>query len=423
MTIISQMTEQVLEGKALNTQQFQDMVATLKNNTYDEAQLAAWLMAVRCKGLSLEETADLTMAMVTHSDGDLISIVDKHSTGGVGDSVTFLALPIASACGIPIIKLSGIMLGFTGGTVDKLLAIPGIVLDKSPEEIHKQVDEVGLYIGMQTGEICFADKIMYELRNRTGSVESIPLIASSILSKKLSTGAKNLVIDLKYGNGAFMKDKDSAEKLKEYMTFICNKAGVGLRVILEEANEPLASKIGTGIEVKNALRLLDARELYDEEDQKLLDTGLEVASAMIELALHVPAQKAQQEAKKALTSGAASNTFCAMIQSQSGDLEAFHAQKPDYKFDIQADYGGILRYIDTAKLGSLINDTSLYGAETHKPDPTFGVTLYKRTGETLKRGDTLMRISYNKRELQEIDRVAPKLRDCFHIERMRVSFD
>ena len=417
------MTEQVLKGAVIKAQQFRDMVASLKEKTYDEAQLAAWLMAVRCKGLSLDETADLTMAMVTHSDETLTSIVDKHSTGGVGDSVTFLALPIASACGIPIIKLSGKMLGFTGGTVDKLLAIPGIALDKSPEEIHEQVDQVGLYIGMQTGEICFADKIMYELRNRTGSVESIPLIASSILSKKLSTGAKNLVIDLKYGNGAFMKDKESAEKLRDYMAAICNKVGVGLRVILEEANEPLASQIGTGIEVKNALRLLDAKELYDDDDQKLLDTALEVASAMVELALDLPSQEAPKRAKNALKSGKAASTFRAMIQAQGGDLQALHAQKPEYKFDIQADYGGILRQIDTARLGSLVNDASMYGSEDHLADPTFGVQLYKRTGETLKRGEALLRISYNQRELQEIDRIAPKLRDCFHIERMRVNWN
>lgn len=420
MTELAQMTAQVLDGKHITADQFQQMVISLTNHTYDEAQLAAWLMAVRCKGLSPEETSALTMAMVTHNDDMLDCIVDKHSTGGVGDSVTFLALPIVCASGIPIVKLSGKMLGFTGGTVDKLLSIPGIVLNKSPYEIQKQVKKVGLYIGMQTDELCPADKIMYELRDRTGSIASIPLIASSILSKKFSTGAKNIVIDLKYGNGAFMKDRTTAQALADYMSTICDKAGIGLKVIFEEANEPLSSSIGTAIEIKNVLRLLDAAECYDDDDQKLLDIALDVAAAMIELAVDASPDEARKQARKALTSKKASEVFRAMINAQNGDLEAFNAMKPSYKYDIRSEYNGLLRSIDTAMLGRIINDLSMYGNDNHTADPSFGAILYKRPGDKVKRGDAILRLCYNENQLPVIDRSATKILNCFQIERMRV---
>ena len=249
MTHIAKMIQDKLNGVAHSKEDFDVMVKMLRDKTYDEAQLAAWLMAVRCLGLSQEETADLTMAMVTKPTGEdvLTSVIDKHSTGGVGDSVTLLVVPIVAACGVPLIKLSGKMLGFTGGTIDKLLAIPGIDLEKRPVDIKKQVEEVGAYIGMQTDNLCFADKIMYELRDRTGSVASIPLICSSILSKKLSTGAEKLVINLKYGNGAFIGSYDEAIILKEYMLCVCEKNNVPARIIIEETNQPIANVIGTGL--------------------------------------------------------------------------------------------------------------------------------------------------------------------------------
>lgn len=297
MTHIEKMIQDKLNGTTHTKDDFEKMVEMLRDKTYDEAQLAAWLMAVRCLGLSMEETADLTMAMVTKPAGDelLTSVIDKHSTGGVGDSVTLLVVPIVAACGVPLIKLSGKMLGFTGGTIDKLLAIPGIDLEKKPADIKMQVEEVGAYIGMQTDNLCFADKIMYELRDRTGSVASIPLICSSILSKKLSTGAERLVINLKYGNGAFIGSYEEALVLKQYMLCVCEKNNVPAKIVIEETNQPIANVIGTGLEIQNIYSILNNEiEVCDREDH-LIEVSLNISAEMVVLAKDIPYEDAEAQ--------------------------------------------------------------------------------------------------------------------------------
>lgn len=317
MTHIAKMIQDKLNGVAHSKDDFDVMVKMLRDKTYDEAQLAAWLMAVRCLGLSQEETADLTMAMVTKPTGEdvLTSVIDKHSTGGVGDSVTLLVVPIVAACGVPLIKLSGKMLGFTGGTIDKLLAIPGIDLEKRPVDIKKQVEEVGAYIGMQTDNLCFADKIMYELRDRTGSVASIPLICSSILSKKLSTGAEKLVINLKYGNGAFIGSYDEAIILKDYMLCVCEKNNVPARIIIEETNQPIANVIGTGLEIQNIYSILNNELDVCEREDHLIEVSLNIAAEMLSLAKGIPYEEAEAQCLTAWDSGAAKRVFEKMIKA------------------------------------------------------------------------------------------------------------
>lgn len=417
MTHIEKMIQDKLNGTTHTKDDFEKMVEMLRDKTYDEAQLAAWLMAVRCLGLSMEETADLTMAMVTKPAGDelLTSVIDKHSTGGVGDSVTLLVVPIVAACGVPLIKLSGKMLGFTGGTIDKLLAIPGIDLEKKPADIKMQVEEVGAYIGMQTDNLCFADKIMYELRDRTGSVASIPLICSSILSKKLSTGAERLVINLKYGNGAFIGSYEEALVLKQYMLCVCEKNNVPAKIVIEETNQPIANVIGTGLEIQNIYSILNNEiEVCDREDH-LIEVSLNISAEMVALAKDIPYEDAEAQCLNAWDSGAAKIVFEKMIDAQGGHLNELMKKLPKYHCAVKATSNGRVDTINTTKIGQLTNDYAV--SDANAIDPLFGLVIEKHLGDMVKENDTLATVHYNDGlNGERLKTLIDELQDCYKIK-------
>lgn len=417
MTHIAKMIQDKLNGTTHTKDDFEKMVEMLRDKTYDEAQLAAWLMAVRCLGLSMEETADLTMAMVTKPVGDelLTSVIDKHSTGGVGDSVTLLVVPIVAACGVPLIKLSGKMLGFTGGTIDKLLAIPGIDLEKKPADIKMQVEEVGAYIGMQTDNLCFADKIMYELRDRTGSVASIPLICSSILSKKLSTGAERLVINLKYGNGAFIGSYEEALVLKQYMLCVCERNNVPAKIVIEETNQPIANVIGTGLEIQNIYSILNNEiEACDREDH-LIEVSLNISAEMVALAKDIPYEDAEAQCLNAWDSGAAKIVFEKMIDAQGGHLNELMKKLPKYHCAVKATSNGRVDTINTTKIGQLTNDYAV--SDANAIDPLFGLVIEKHLGDMVKENDTLATVHYNDGlNGERLKTLIDELQDCYKIK-------
>lgn len=417
MTHIAKMIQDKLNGTTHTKDDFEKMVEMLRDKTYDEAQLAAWLMAVRCLGLSMEETADLTMAMVTKPVGDelLTSVIDKHSTGGVGDSVTLLVVPIVAACGVPLIKLSGKMLGFTGGTIDKLLAIPGIDLEKKPADIKMQVEEVGAYIGMQTDNLCFADKIMYELRDRTGSVASIPLICSSILSKKLSTGAERLVINLKYGNGAFIGSYEEALVLKQYMLCVCERNNVPAKIVIEETNQPIANVIGTGLEIQNIYSILNNEiEVCDREDH-LIEVSLNISAEMVALAKDIPYEDAEAQCLNAWDSGAAKIVFEKMIDAQGGHLNELMKKLPKYHCAVKATSNGRVDTINTTKIGQLTNDYAV--SDANAIDPLFGLVIEKHLGDMVKENDTLATVHYNDGlNGERLKTLIDELQDCYKIK-------
>lgn len=417
MTHIAKMIQDKLNGTTHTKDDFEKMVEMLRDKTYDEAQLAAWLMAVRCLGLSMEETADLTMAMVTKPAGDelLTSVIDKHSTGGVGDSVTLLVVPIVAACGVPLIKLSGKMLGFTGGTIDKLLAIPGIDLEKKPADIKMQVEEVGAYIGMQTDNLCFADKIMYELRDRTGSVASIPLICSSILSKKLSTGAERLVINLKYGKGAFIGSYEEALVLKQYMLCVCEKNNVPAKIVIEETNQPIANVIGTGLEIQNIYSILNNEiEVCDREDH-LIEVSLNISAEMVALAKDIPYEDAEAQCLNAWDSGAAKIVFEKMIDAQGGHLNELMKKLPKYHCAVKATFNGRVDTINTTKIGQLTNDYAV--SDANAIDPLFGLVIEKHLGDMVKENDTLATVHYNDGlNGERLKTLIDELQDCYKIK-------
>lgn len=400
MTIISKLINDRLSDYSSSYEDFVKLVSLLESNQkYDEARLAAWLMSIRCLGLSKSETADLTKAMASEiKDFEGLNVVDKHSTGGVGDSVSLIALPIVAANGIPIVKLSGKMLGFTGGTVDKLMSIPNINLSKNKKEIINQVKETSLYIGAQTEELCKSDKIMYDLRHRTHSVDSIPLIASSIMSKKIVAGSKNIVINLKYGNGAFMSDLNKAIHLKEYMESIARAHHINLAVILEESNQPLSQKIGTRIEIRNAYDILQkgyTQSILQKETKRLTMMSIEIASHMISLALNLEFAFAKEKAVEALNNGKACQTFEKMIVAQGGDLQAVFSQKAKYEYKLVSDYPGKIQQIHTKELGSLINRYSVNASR--EIDYEFAVVLHKELGDAVAKNDPLFTVYSNQR--------------------------
>ena len=248
-------------GEVLSKEEIEYVVQEYTNGTIPDYQMSAFLMAVYFKGMSYEETFLLTMAMADSGDRlDLSAVnginVDKHSTGGVGDKTTLVLAPMVAACGGKVAKMSGRGLGNTGGTIDKLESIPGFRTSLSKEEFIKNINEIGLALTGQTGNLAPADKKIYALRDVTAVVDSIPLIASSIMSKKIASGAKAIVLDVKVGNGAFMKNMDDAVKLAKQMVKIGESAGRNTIAVISDMNEPLGYAVGNALEVKEAVDTL-----------------------------------------------------------------------------------------------------------------------------------------------------------------------
>src|SRR6202165_5043404 len=277
-------------------------------------QMAAWLMAVCIRGMTRAETLALTHAMVASGEVlDLSGIegvkVDKHSTGGVGDKVTLIAAPLAAACGVKVPKLSGRALAHTGGTLDKLESVPGLTVDLEPERFIRQVTEVGIAVAPQSPHMVPADKLLYALRDVTPTVPSVPLIASSVMSKKIAAGADAIVLDVKFGRGAFMPDVAAAEELASEMVLLGEGAGRRTLALVTAMDNPLGRSVGNALEVQEAL---DA--LAGKGDEELVQVSLRVASERCGLARVSP------DPETVLRSGAGRETFVRMLTAQGGNL-------------------------------------------------------------------------------------------------------
>jgi pyrimidine-nucleoside phosphorylase len=283
-------------------------------------QMAAWLMAVRLNGLSAEETLALTLAMVDSGDKlDLSSapgcVCDKHSTGGVGDTVTLVLAPLVAACGLPFAKMSGRGLGHTGGTLDKLEAIPGFVTDLTPDRFREQLERVGVVVAGQTERMVPADRLLYALRDATATVEQEGLIASSIMSKKIATGAHALALDVKVGEGSFMRDLTSAQRLAFAMVELGRGAGIRVGALLTDMGRPLGHAVGNSLEVAEAVRVLRG-----EQSGPLLEVVLRLAARLLVMAGRVSSrEEALAQGQTALRSGEALARFAAWVEAQGGD--------------------------------------------------------------------------------------------------------
>lgn len=356
-------------------------------------QISSLLMAIRLNGMEDEEMFYLTEAMV--NSGDIIDLseiegfkVDKHSTGGVGDKVTLVVAPILAALGIPVAKFSGRGLGITGGTVDKLESIEGFHVELSQSEFIENVKKHGIAVAGQTGNLCPADKKLYALRDVTGTVDSISLIASSIISKKIASGSDGIVLDVKYGNGAFMKTKEEANVLAEKMAEIGKRFGRKIVYTLSDMNNPLGRFIGNKVEVVEALDVLSGNVENTHED--LVDDCVEVASLMYMLATDCSKEEATAKVQEVIENGKAKDKFLEFVAAQGGNIADLKVRETAYTYEVKAPAAGQIASVNALAIGEL---SVMLGAgrltKESKLDFDAGIKIVAKTGDAIQAGDTL----------------------------------
>ncbi|MGV8123238.1 MAG: pyrimidine-nucleoside phosphorylase [Candidatus Xenobiia bacterium LiM19] len=387
------------DGFRLSREEIEYFVLGFTRGEIPDYQMSAWLMAVFMKGMDDEETKDLTLVMIESGDKvDLSSIpgvkVDKHSTGGVGDTTSLLIGPIIAAAGVPFAKMSGRGLAHTGGTLDKLESIPGFNVNLSEKDFVEQVKRIGIALISPTGDLAPADKKMYALRDVTATVDSIPLIAGSIMSKKLAAGTDAILLDVKCGRGAFMTTCEDARRLAETLVNIGKLSGKATRAVITDMDQPLASHIGNALEVKEVFDIL--RE--PGKSSPLREVTLELCAHLLEMAgLFNDLPQARTRAEELLSGGQALQKMKEFIAAQGGNAEV--VEKPELMAeaeviaDVQAPQSGNVSHIDVMKIGILARD--LGAGRVRKEDsidPAVGLVLHKRVGDSVEKGERLATI-------------------------------
>lgn len=388
-------------GFPLTKEEIYYFVDGFTNGTIPDYQASALLMAIYFQHMNYEETLNLTMAMADsgeHLDLSGISGIkaDKHSTGGVGDKTTLVLAPMVAAVGVKTAKMSGRGLGHTGGTIDKLESFPGFSTTLSQEQFVKNVNDIGLAVTGQTGNITPADKKIYALRDVTGTVDNISLIASSIMSKKLAAGADVIVLDVKTGNGAFMKNIEDATELAKTLVDIGNGAGKKTYAVISEMNEPLGYAIGNSLEVIEAIDTLKGNGPRD-----LYNLCIELGSLMVAASdQHISLEHAKQILKKTIEDGSAYRKFKEFIESQGGnpsDVDNCHDLiKVNQVLDIKSFQSGYIAGIQTENIGNAV--MMLGGGRQKKGDSidhSVGVIIKKKVGEQVKEGESLATVYIN----------------------------
>jgi pyrimidine-nucleoside phosphorylase len=387
-------------GRPLTDAEIGGFVRGVTEGTVPDYQTAAFLMAVCFAGLDDAETLSLTLHMA-HSGKmlDLSSLsgitADKHSTGGVGDKTTLVLAPLAAACGLTVAKLSGRGLGYTGGTIDKLEAIPGFRTALETEEFLAVVRKTGVCVSSQSASLAPADRVLYELRDVTGTVESIPLIAASVMSKKLAAGADCILLDVKCGSGAFMKNGEDAQKLADTMVAIGRGAGRSCDAVVSSMDTPLGNAVGNSIEVEEAVNVLRGNGPED-----LRDCCLELMEGLLRLAAlrdprTFPPENAARLALEKLNDGSAYDKFIEMAGAQGGDVSVFEKgfRSAGACRELFADKSGVLNRLEAGAVGRA---AGLLGAGRQekgaKIDLAAGILLYKKPGQSVRAGEPVMQL-------------------------------
>ncbi len=360
-------------------------------------QMSALLMAICINGMSDQEVFDLTDIFINSGEVlDLSSIkgvkVDKHSTGGVGDKTTLIVAPIVASLGIKVPKMSGRGLGVTGGTIDKLESIPGFKVEANKEQFLKQLNDIGMIVCSQTDNLVPLDREVYSLRDVTGTVDSVPLIAVSIMSKKIASGADKILIDIKCGDGALLKDERTAKELRDLMIRIGNKYEKEVRCLISDMDTPLGFCVGNALEVAEAAELLDGKV-----KNNLYDLCVDIASNMVSMAKEESIIDAREEVLEAINSKKALDKFNQFINYQGGRLDDMPVSEKT--LEIKSTKKGVVKAINALIVAKVSN--SLGSGRTNKDDkidPTVGVFLNKQVGDTVELGDTLCTLYYNKVE-------------------------
>lgn len=405
-------------GHKLTDAQVQYFVDGVVDGSIPDYQISALLMAIYFQGMEASEQTKLTMAMLESGDQlDLTKIegikVDKHSTGGVGDKTSLPLAAMVAATGIPVPMISGRGLGHTGGTLDKLEAIPGFKVALTEAEFINQVQQIGLAIVGATGQIAPADARIYGLRDVTDTVDSIPLIASSILSKKLASGTDALVIDVKTGAGAFMKEMADAQKLAHALVEIANGAGVNSMAIISDMNQPLGNKIGNSLEIEESIEVLQGNGPAD-----LMELILTLGSQMVVLGKKAATlDAARQLLEQTITDGSALYKFRQMIEMQGGDPAVIEHPKimpqAKYHFEIKAQTAGVVSQITADEMG--IASMLLGGGRAAKEDQldySVGLVLHHKIGDQVQVGDALVTVYSNQEDIAQVEKL---IRDNFII--------
>ena len=400
--------EKKREGNALTKQEIEFFIEGYTNGSIPDYQMSSLLMAIFFQNMTDEERANLTMAMVNSGETiDLSAIegvkVDKHSTGGVGDTTTLVLGPLVAACGVPVAKMSGRGLGHTGGTIDKLEAIEGFHVELTSEQFVKQVNELKVAVIGQSGNLTPADKKLYALRDVTGTVNSIPLIASSIMSKKIAAGAGAIVLDVKTGDGAFMKTTDDARALAQAMVRIGNNVGRKTMAIISDMSQPLGRAIGNSLEIVEAIDTLKGNGPDD-----LTELCLTLGSQMV-----VVGEKAEtlEEAGEMLLAviedGSALEIFKQFIKWQGGNEKIVDdvslLPQAAYKFEVPASEDGFVTFMEADEIGTA---AMLLGAgratKESEIDLAVGIVLNKKVGDAVSKGESLATIYSNREDVQDV---------------------
>ncbi len=382
-------------GKELSYRELDFFFNGYLNGTIKDYQMSSLLMAICINGMTDEEIFALTKIFIDSGDilefDDISGIkVDKHSTGGIGDKTTLIIGPIVAACGIPVIKMSGRGLGYTGGTIDKLESIPGFKIKLTEGQIRKQVKDIGIALTGQTANLAPMDKVIYALRDVTGTVSSIPLIASSIMSKKIASGADKILIDIKVGRGALLNNKEDAKKLSELMIKIGEVYHREVRTIISDMNTPLGYKIGNSLEVIEAVEVLRRKSV----DSNLVDVCVELATEMVSMGKEISKKEAFELVNSVLDDGSAYKKFVELVSAQGGDLSKVTVSKKIKK--IKSTSNGVIKKIDALELGKLsVNLGAGRKSKEDKIDYGVGIKLHKHIGEEVKKGDVLATLYIN----------------------------
>lgn len=404
--------EKKKHGLELTKDEIDWTINGLMDKSVAEYQMTALLMAIYLNGMTKKETAYLTAAMLNSGrvlKFDDESVVDKHSTGGIGDKTSFILAPIAAACGVKVPMIAGRGLGFTGGTVDKVEAVPGFKTGLSLDEFEEKLMKDSLVLMGQTEEIAPADRIIYALRDVTATIDSVPLITASIMSKKLAEGANGIVMDIKVGSGAFMSSKSDAKKLAKSILYTAKTYDKRCVTLLTNMNQPLGQAVGHTLEVIECIEVLKGNGAKD-----LVDLSIELAAHMIRLAGKTKSQaQAVKMAKKAVKSGEALKVFEKMLKDQGGNGDVVR----DYsimdlaplKTEVIAPKDGFVKNFNNKDVGFLC--TELGGGRKVKTDKIdFGVGFYfhKRIGDKVRKGDSLLTIYHRENQKELVETISEK---------------
>ena len=384
-------------GQELSYQELNTIFGGYMAGKVKDYQMSSFLMAVCIQGMTDEETFSLIKIFI--ESGEILDFsmipgikVDKHSTGGIGDKTTLIIAPIVASLGIPVVKMSGRGLGYTGGTIDKLESIPGFQIDLSDSEMIEQVKKIGVAITGQTANLAPMDKLIYALRDVTATVSSVPLIASSIMSKKIAAGADKILIDIKVGNGALLQKMEDAKRLSELVVKIGKYYNREVRTVISDMNIPLGYAIGNRLEVLEAIDVLQGKE----KESNLVSLCFDLASEMVSMGKGISKEDARKLVEESVSSLQAYHKFLQLVEEQGGDISdlSIHREKEQ----ILASKDGVIASIDALALGKL---SMMLGAGRESKEDSIdyevGVVLKNHVGSFVTKGTVLAEVYYNKR--------------------------